>query len=99
MTRCSFAFDDSAGAWLCGCGASVALPKDFTLPIVAYAEHGDDYMPGLGDYTESLLASIGVTQDRYVAAKQLFGLPPTCGCDARKEWLNRVSDWWRGGPQ
>lgn len=55
--------------------------------------------PGLGDYTEQLLTSIGVTKDRYVAAKQLFGLPPTCGCDARKEWLNRVSDWWRGGPK
>ena len=55
-----------------------------------------DISPGLGDYTESLLKSIGITQARYVAAKQLFGLAPTCGCDARKEWLNRVSDWWRG---
>jgi hypothetical protein len=51
--------------------------------------------PGLGDAVESLLKGIGVTQDRYKAAKELFGLPPNCGCNARKEWLNKVSDWWR----
>lgn len=51
----------------------------------------------LGDYTESLLASLGVTQERYKAAKELFGLPPTCNCSGRIEWLNRVSSWWRGG--
>lgn len=50
----------------------------------------------LGDYTESLLQSVGITKERYIAAKQLFGLAPTCGCGERKEWLNRVSDWWRG---
>lgn len=52
--------------------------------------------PGLGDYTERLLASIGVTKDRYVALKEKFGLAPTCGCADRKAWLNKVSDWWRG---
>lgn len=51
---------------------------------------------GLGDYTESLLQSVGITKERYVAAKEMFGLAPTCGCDSRREWLNRVSDWWRG---
>jgi hypothetical protein len=51
---------------------------------------------GLGDQVESLLASIGVTPDRYIAAKEFCGLPPTCGCKSRKEWLNNVSDWWRG---
>ena len=54
---------------------------------------------GLGDYTESLLQSVGITKERYVAAKQLFGLAPTCGCDSRREWLNKVSDWWRGNGQ
>lgn len=49
---------------------------------------------GLGDYTESLLRSIGVTKERYIAAKELFGFAPTCHCEARKEWLNHVSDWW-----
>jgi hypothetical protein len=51
---------------------------------------------GLGDYTEQLLASLGVTKDRYIAAKEMFGLAPTCGCNDRKSWLNKVSEWWRG---
>jgi len=51
---------------------------------------------GLGDWTEQLLKSVGVTQDRYKAAKEFAGLAPTCSCDKRKEWLNKVSDWWRG---
>jgi hypothetical protein len=48
----------------------------------------------LGDAVESVLAGIGITPDRYAAAKEFFGLPPNCGCAARKEWLNKVSDWW-----
>ena len=51
---------------------------------------------GLGDLAEHLLASLGVTKEKYLAVKQACGLPPTCNCDARKEWLNRVSDWLRG---
>lgn len=50
----------------------------------------------LGDKVEAVLESIGITPDRYTKAKELFGLPPTCGCSKRKEWLNKVSDWWRG---
>src|SRR5262245_2610944 len=51
--------------------------------------------PGLGDRTERLLQSIGITEDGYKAAKEKFGLPPTCRCKAVKAWLNDVSDWWR----
>lgn len=51
--------------------------------------------PKLGDTVENMLKSVGVTEDRYKEAKSLFGLPPTCGCSKRKEWLNKVSDWWR----
>ena len=61
--------------------------------------------PGLGDAVESLLSSIGVTQERYSQVKQLFGLPSTCGCTDRKkalnEWGEKVASWWRqqpGGP-
>jgi hypothetical protein len=50
----------------------------------------------LGDTVESVFAGMGITKERYREAKALFGLPPNCACDARKEWLNRVSDWWRG---
>ena len=52
--------------------------------------------PGLGDHVGRLLSSVGVTEDRYKAAKQAFGLPPTCSCAARREWLNKVSEWWKG---
>jgi hypothetical protein len=51
---------------------------------------------GLGDRTEQLLASLGVTKERYVEAKKRFGLPPTCDCPERREWLNRVGAWAAG---
>ena len=53
---------------------------------------------GLGDWTERVLQHVGVTEDRYKEAKELFGLTPTCNCPKRKEWLNKVSDWWAGNP-
>lgn len=52
--------------------------------------------PGLGDHTERLLASVGITPERYKEAKRLFGLAPKCGCDKRKRWLNRVGAWLSG---
>lgn len=52
-----------------------------------------DTSDGLGDHTEKLLSSIGVTKEKYVEIKEKFGLPPTCGCDARKRWLNDVGKY------
>lgn len=60
------------------------------------AESQTNSQSGLGDQLEKLLAGMGITQDRYIAVKEKFGLPSGCGCSARKEWLNKVSDWWRG---
>ena len=54
-----------------------------------------DEHQGLGDLTEALLQSLGVTQNRYCEAKRLFGLTPECWCQERIAWLNKVSDWWR----
>jgi len=51
---------------------------------------------GWGDYTESLLKKIGITEDRVKDAKAAIGLAPKCACAARKAWLNKASDWWRG---
>ena len=51
---------------------------------------------GLGDYTEVLLQKVGVTPDRYAAAKATFGLAPKCNCRRRKVYLNQVSEWWLG---
>lgn len=49
---------------------------------------------GMGDKLEAILKSVGITEDKYKEAKKLFGLPPTCNCGKRKEWLNRVGEWW-----
>jgi len=79
----------------CICGArfgSDLVVMETNRPIVKSADH--HAMP-FGDWTEQMLSSIGVTKERYVEAKKLFGLPPTCGCLKRKEWLNNVSHWWR----
>ena len=65
-------------------------------PSIAVAGMPPPATIGLGDWTEQLLAGIGVTQERYLAAKKFAGLAPTCDCDERKAWLNKVSDWWRG---
>ena len=48
----------------------------------------------LGDWTERQLSTLGITKERYVQAKELFGLAPECNCDRRIAWLNQVSDWW-----
>lgn len=45
---------------------------------------------GLGDNLERWLTSWGITKERYIAAKKLIGAPPTCDCDGRKEWLNKL---------
>ena len=51
---------------------------------------------GLGDTTEKILRSMGITKERYVEIKQLFGLQPICNCDARREWLNKVGEYFKG---
>ena len=48
--------------------------------------------PGLGDRLESLLTRVGLTKDRYREIKGELGLPPTCDCDKRQEWLNKVGE-------
>ncbi len=65
-------------------------PKpDIKLPVMP-----DAGTPRLGDWAEEQLSSIGVTKDRYKDIKGKFGLPKTCGCSNRQEWLNQVSAWW-----
>lgn len=55
-----------------------------------------DNAHGWGDSVTSALKKIGVTEERYKAVKEMFGLPPTCGCAKRREWLNAVGRWWNG---
>lgn len=47
----------------------------------------------IGDYTEALLRSVGVTEERFAAAKKALGMAPTCNCAKRKAWLNRAGEW------
>ncbi len=83
------------GSKCVGCGR--VLPRDYEREPVASCGEPQNLPPreGLGDQTERLLESMGITQDRYVAAKELFGFAPLCDCPKRKAWLNTVSDWWR----
>jgi hypothetical protein len=60
-----------------------------------YSEGPHSHKKQLGDKMESMLESIGVTKDRYKAAKLALGFPPTCDCDKRKEWLNKAGVWWK----
>jgi hypothetical protein len=46
--------------------------------------------PGLGDVAKAFFESVGVTEERYRAAKEALGLDPTCRCDDRRKWLNAM---------
>lgn len=50
----------------------------------------------LGDRVERMFKRVGITPDKYKAAKAAVGLPPTCKCPQIKEWLNNASEWWNG---
>lgn len=59
----------------------------------ARARHSRPAGRGVGDRLAAALKKLGVTEERYAAAKAAIGLPPTCGCKERREWLNRLGDW------
>jgi hypothetical protein len=47
--------------------------------------------PQAGTALEDLLESYGVTKEWWKEYKAKHGLPPTCGCDRRREYLNELS--------
>jgi hypothetical protein len=49
---------------------------------------------GWGDVLTRWLKDFGITEESYKEIKEKFGLPPTCDCSKRREWLNRVGRWW-----
>ena len=51
---------------------------------------GDGYEFLLGDWVETQLTRIGLTKEKWVEIKAEHGLPPTCECTERQEWLNQV---------
>lgn len=48
--------------------------------------------PKLGDRVEAALTAVGVTKERWISLKKALGLPPTCSCDSRKLYLDRLGD-------
>ncbi len=44
---------------------------------------------GLGDAVESVLTTVGITEERF---KEWFGLEE-CNCSKRKKWLNNLFSW------
>jgi hypothetical protein len=49
------------------------------------------YESHIGDAVEEFLTSYGVTKEWWKEYKAKHGLPPTCGCDRRREYLNELS--------
>jgi hypothetical protein len=75
---------DSADAWRKHQG----LPE----PTRARREATEARRKGLGDHVESALESVGITMDRWIAFKKVFGGGPGCNCPARKAWLNKLGE-------
>jgi hypothetical protein len=46
----------------------------------------------LGDLVETALTSVGITKERWVAAKEIIGMPPACDCEDRKLYLNKLGE-------
>lgn len=62
------------------------LPDHVRLPAVRECDTW-----AAGDDLENWLQAVGIFKERWVAVKEKLGLPPTCNCEARKEWLNKAS--------
>ena len=45
---------------------------------------------GLGDLAGDFFAAMGVTEERYKAAKVVLHLDPKCNCADRRKWLNEM---------
>lgn len=71
----------------------VGLAADSTLELLAVREV-KPCKEGWGDKLEAELTAMGITEDSYKAVKKKFGMPPTCWCPQRKEWLNKVGRWF-----
>ena len=56
--------------------------------FVEKADDGSSFL--LGDWVETQLTRIGLTKEKWVEIKAEHGLPPTCECEERQQWLNEV---------
>lgn len=85
--NCVFATTTKGSVCLNGCGR--VLKMDFTTHPRAACSAS---VAPAGDALEDLLESYGVTKEWYQGFKEKFGLPPTCNCNSRQEWLNKTSE-------
>ena len=83
--NCMFS-DSIAGAKCKRCG--YALLRDYNSP-----PRRNCVPPGIGDRVAKWLAAVGVTEARWLAIKGIVIEKPTCGCEKRKETLNRWGRW------
>jgi hypothetical protein len=81
-------------AWVCKCVKQHAIqgPTVTIGRTTAPAKTRRSAAPKLGDRIESALQGVGVTKDLWIAFKAAMGLPATCNCDARKQYLNSLGD-------
>jgi hypothetical protein len=56
---------------------------------VSASSHINKDSVGLGDVVESVLKSVGITEERF---KEFFNLTE-CNCSKRKAWLNNILSW------
>jgi hypothetical protein len=75
-----------------GCGYS--LKRDYEKAPIRNCKTAEPASPrlGLGDQIESALTAIGFTKERWLDTKESIGLPRTCNCTARQEWLNTLGE-------
>lgn len=62
--------------------------REFERRGINYNAHKTD-TTGLGDVVESVLTSVGITEERF---KAFFHLSE-CNCSKRKKWLNNLFSW------
>lgn len=79
---CDFA-EYAPGKWMCS-------RCEFQVEAVS-RPHKNCTALQLGDDLENWLTGLGITKERWSMVKQALGLPPTCNCPARKQWLNQAS--------
>ncbi len=80
------------------CGSLLRIPEandpakigGCRLPAFGLKPKERPWLHNLGDYTAVALAKMGVTAERYKAAKKAIGLKDSCNCPKRIESLNQA---------
>jgi hypothetical protein len=71
-------------------GESYHFPKSIEVPVAIQMIGKAPVRLGMGDILERELKRLNITQESYIKLKARFGAMPTCNCEKRKQWLNKV---------